>query len=143
MAKKKNPAPRYRDRRTGRFVSKETWQRSRARGGVRFKRERIVSKETRQAPRTPKPTKRPRPRALPKPQETTIGELVPEGYNILVHEETSTHPDFDSAVKKLFRLRRNNPDPEFFVRIARRKGKKYDFETWAKEIEFGGAFDSP
>lgn len=39
MAKKKNPPPRYRDRKTGRFVSKKTWQRSQARGRTRYKRE--------------------------------------------------------------------------------------------------------
>jgi hypothetical protein len=30
---------RYRDRKTGRFVSKSTWKRSHARGGERYKRE--------------------------------------------------------------------------------------------------------
>jgi hypothetical protein len=32
-------AARYRDTKTGRLVSKETWKRSRARGGKRYKRE--------------------------------------------------------------------------------------------------------
>lgn len=33
---------RYRDSETGRFVSKRTWKRSKARGGTRYKRQRIV-----------------------------------------------------------------------------------------------------
>lgn len=33
---------RYRDRTTGRFVSKEKWTRSKAHGGTRFVRERIA-----------------------------------------------------------------------------------------------------
>ena len=39
MAKKKTTLVRYRDRDTGRFVSKKTWKRSRAHDGIRYKRE--------------------------------------------------------------------------------------------------------
>jgi len=131
----------YRDKKTGRFVSKKTWQRSRARGGKRFLRERIASKEAPRKRKPKLPKSRPRPRALPK--ETIIGELVPDGY-ILIHREESNHKSLELAVEKLFRLRRNNPEPEFFVRIAARKGNRYVFEIYAQEeIEFGGAFDSP
>jgi len=35
---------RYRDSKTGKFVSKETWTRSHAQGGTRFKRERRIIK---------------------------------------------------------------------------------------------------
>lgn len=36
---------RYRDRETGRFVSKEKWTRSKAHGGTRYVRERIIPAE--------------------------------------------------------------------------------------------------
>jgi hypothetical protein len=57
---------RYRDRETGRFVSKATWQRSRAHGGTRYKRSQV--KVTRVKRRVPSPPKM-RPRALPTPEE--------------------------------------------------------------------------
>lgn len=44
----------YRDTKTGRFVSKSTWTRSRSAGGVRYKRERInVPKRRKLAPPAP------------------------------------------------------------------------------------------
>lgn len=46
---------RYRDTETGRYVSRETWNRSHAHGGDRFKRERV-----------PLPSKRPK--KLPAPE---------------------------------------------------------------------------
>lgn len=45
----------YRDRKTGRFVKKATWQRSIARGGKRYKRERPKPKRKRKLSRPPKP----------------------------------------------------------------------------------------
>jgi hypothetical protein len=61
MAKK--TTTRYRDRESGRFVSKATWRRSRAHGGTKFRRER-----TRRIKRR-KPPLKVRPRALPTPEE--------------------------------------------------------------------------
>jgi hypothetical protein len=39
MAKTKKSVTRYRDTKTGRWVSKSTWKRSKAQGGTRYKRE--------------------------------------------------------------------------------------------------------
>jgi len=61
MAKK--TITRYRDRKTGRFVSAATWRRSRAHGGSRFHREKARRVKRR------KPTQPVRPRALPTPEE--------------------------------------------------------------------------
>lgn len=41
MAKETKRPVRFRDTKTGRFVSKSTWKRSRAHGGTRYKRERL------------------------------------------------------------------------------------------------------
>src|SRR5262245_17438207 len=79
---------RYRDKNTGRFVSKKTWQRSRAKGGQRFKRERIVSKEAPSTQRKPKPRReRLRPRALPKPRKKVKRE----------EREEEEEPEFGGA----------------------------------------------
>jgi hypothetical protein len=61
MAKK--TTTRYRDRETGRFVSKATWQRSRAHHGSRFRRE-VIRWAIRRKRKPPV-----RPRALPTPEE--------------------------------------------------------------------------
>jgi hypothetical protein len=67
MAKKKKPAViRYRDRKTGQFVSKAKWQRSRAHGGARYKREPTISRKP--AKRGKLPRSKTRPRTLPKPK---------------------------------------------------------------------------
>lgn len=63
MAKK--TTQRYRDRETGRFVSKATWQRSRAHGGTRYRRQSVKLPAARRKPKAPKM----RPRALPTPEE--------------------------------------------------------------------------
>jgi hypothetical protein len=62
MAKKKT-VTRYRDRKTGRFVAKSTWKRSRARGGTRIKRE-----TQSRAGKPLRKRKLPRPRTLPRPE---------------------------------------------------------------------------
>ena len=144
MAKKRT-VTRYRDKDTGRFVSKKTWQRSRTQGGQRFVRSRIVKRAKRRLEPIVR-KKRLRPRALPRPEEAIIGELVPDGY-VLVDEETSRHKTVELAFKKLMKMRRVAPDPAFFIRIASRKGAVYVFETYLsvqeEEIEYEGAFDSP
>ena len=74
MAAKKNPTRqnpvRYRDRKTGRFVSRSTWKRSHAHDGVRFVRE-IRPRVKRKPPTSRKPKKparRPRPVLPHKPK---------------------------------------------------------------------------
>jgi hypothetical protein len=62
MAKK--TTQRYRDSKTGRFTSKATWQRSRAHGGKRYRRQSVKFQAGRRKPVTPKM----RPRALPTPE---------------------------------------------------------------------------
>jgi len=56
---------RYRDTRTGRFVSKATWKRSRAHGGSRYRRVRIAPVSDRH----PKKAGPVRAAALPEPEE--------------------------------------------------------------------------
>lgn len=92
MAKRKT-VTRYRDKDTGRFVSKKTWRRSRAQGGQRFVRTRIASL----AARRRKPIvrkKRLRPRALPKPRKRKLTEEEIE--EIIEEEEIEYSGAFDS-----------------------------------------------
>jgi hypothetical protein len=70
---------RYRDKLTGRFVAKATWQRSRAQGGNRYKRE-AGSRRTPEAKRSralPEP-RVPRKRGLPKPRRLSDEERIEE-----------------------------------------------------------------
>lgn len=89
-----------------------------------------------------------------------MAETVPSGYSLLF-SETSQHKRFALALRKLARLKRAYPMPEFFVRIAARRnalgqfsvrGQSYTFEVWEREEEeeeepeepeYAGAFDSP
>jgi hypothetical protein len=41
---------KFRDKKTGRFVSKSTWARSKAHGGTRYVRERTVSEKKKKLP---------------------------------------------------------------------------------------------
>lgn len=65
MAKSKKTRTVYRDRKTGRFASKATWKRSRARRGKRYARSRLI-----QPTRTKR--KSARPAKLPKKTEYQI-----------------------------------------------------------------------
>ena len=72
---------KYRDKKTGRFVAKETWQRSRAHGGQRYRRE--VTKPATRADQTKRPRplpepRRPRRQGLPKPRRLTDEERIEE-----------------------------------------------------------------
>jgi hypothetical protein len=68
MAKKTRTA--YRDHKTGRFVSKAVWKRSRARGGDRYKRERISAQKPKKPARLP--ISKPRPAAEPEVFEFVV-----------------------------------------------------------------------
>lgn len=50
MAKRPKSGVRFRDSRTGRFVSKSTYNRSRAQGGTRYKKTRITKRPKPKAP---------------------------------------------------------------------------------------------
>ena len=73
---------RYRDTKTGKFISKATWTRSKAQGGTRYKRTvtRItpVAVTSRRKPSLPKtsPTKRPAPK--PKQLRDSKGRFLPK-----------------------------------------------------------------
>jgi hypothetical protein len=60
----------YRDSKTGKFVKKSTWRRSRARGGDRYKRERITARKPKKPERLPIPE--PRPAAEPEVFEYVV-----------------------------------------------------------------------
>jgi len=70
MAKK--TITRYRDSKTGKFVSKKTWQRSRVHGGKRYRRQSVELPAARRKPKAPKM----RPRTLPKPKPKEIEREV-------------------------------------------------------------------
>jgi hypothetical protein len=77
MAKKKKPITRYRDRKTGKFVSKVKWKRSRAARGSNVKREFSHAKRKAKNARVTR-----RPRTLPRPRKKTRREIVEEDEEI-------------------------------------------------------------
>ena len=87
MAKRKT-VTRYRDKQTGRFVSRKTWKLSRAHGGNKFKRVKLAK------PRRAKPLKPLRPRKLPKPKRERLTEEEIE--EAIEDEEAEYAGAFDS-----------------------------------------------
>jgi hypothetical protein len=89
VAKKRKTITRYRDKQTGKFVSKATWKRSRAHGGSRFRRERARVKR---APKKLIARRKVRPRTLPRPAREEIERVIEEEEE----EETEYGGAFDS-----------------------------------------------
>jgi hypothetical protein len=127
---------RYRDRKTGRFVKQATWRRSKAHGGSRFVRSRIVIK----AARKPSARKQPTRLALPPKLYEWLVTVLPSKSADRQIDFVVTAPTEASALPALREFLRHDPRGanmvSFFVVENIARGKESEHQ--AGYVEYRG-----
>lgn len=126
MAKKRTV---YRDSKTGKFVKKKLWKRSRASGGDRYKRERITARKP------AKPARRPIPPTRPAAEPEVFEFVVSFSYD-------KSGRSFDLVVTATDKKQAEDVAKEFLSHdIKGRNISRSGYEGWKQRVAKGNPSD--